>query len=120
MSEHKISKEKVIFTASALGASAALGAVAYKLIKRHLDKGDEVILEGISQEIADELGVQRVDATIEPLNGAAVAYVGIDDDESRAQSAEEVSAIGEEKVYKALTRRVISGAVYLRNLGGES
>ncbi|HET8689955.1 MAG TPA: hypothetical protein VFL81_00780 [Candidatus Saccharimonadales bacterium] len=120
MSEHKISKEKVIFTASALGATAALGAVAYKLIKRHLENGDEVILEGVSQEVAEELGVHRVEATSEPLSGAEVAYVGIDDDEFRAESAEEVSAIGEESAYKALTRRVIGGAVYLRNLGNKS
>lgn len=117
MSEIKLSKEKVIFTASALGATAALGAVAYKLIRHHLDRGDEVILEGVSQEAADQLGVQRVDASNQPISDAEVAYLGIEDDDSRADSAIEVNAIGDESVYKQLSRRVISGAVYLRDLG---
>lgn len=120
MSENKLSKEKVIFTASALGASAALGAVAYKLIRRHLDNGHEVILEGVDPELAEELGVGRIETSTEQIRAAEIVYLGAEDADDRAVDAEEVNAIGEESAYKKLSRHVISGAVYLRDLGSRS
>lgn len=111
MSERFVTRERVFFSASALTV-AGLGAVAFKLIQRHREQEDDIVLEGVDQETADQLGARRMDPSDEPIE-ADVAYVGVDDHEERALTATEVHAIGEAGSFTKLRKRVINGAVYL-------
>jgi len=114
MSETFITRERVFFSASALTA-AGLGVVALKLIQRHREQEDDITLEGAEKELADRFQAHAAPASDKPID-SDVVYLGIDDDDARISSASEVHAIGDSKHFTRLKRRIVNGAVHLRDV----